>query len=145
MTFQSQKGPQSRMMKKSILLAAALLLFGAPLVAQDQWHPTPRDTLDQETYSGWKTYEVNCARCHGEYGVGTSFAPAMVASLKENGTIPTPESFLTVVCAGRPELGMPAWCTMGMEIDKIQKMYMYLKSRADGKIGAGRPALRSEG
>lgn len=78
-------------------------------------------------------------------GVGTSFAPALVVSLKENGTIPTPESFLTVVCAGRPELGMPAWCTMGLEIDKIQKMYLYLKSRADGKIAAGRPALRTEG
>lgn len=132
-------------MKRLTLLLATLLLIGAPLAAQDAYHQTPRDTVDADTYNGWKTYEVNCARCHGEYGVGTSFAPALVVSLKEGGTIPTPESFMTVVCAGRPDKGMPAWCTMGMEIDKIQRMYQYLKSRADGKIGAGRPAVRSEG
>jgi mono/diheme cytochrome c family protein len=146
MTFQSQKGLQSRMTtKKPLFLAAALLLFGAPLAAQDPYHPVARDTLDADTYNGWKTYEVNCARCHGEYGIGTSFAPSLVVSLKENGTIPTQQDFMTVVCAGRVDKGMPAWCTMGLEIDKIQKMYMYLKSRADGKIAAGRPALRREG
>lgn len=133
------------MMTKSILLTAALFLFGAPLAAQDAYHPVARDTLDADSYNGWKTYEVNCARCHGEYGVGTSFAPSLVVSLKEGGTIPTPESFMTVVCAGRADKGMPAWCTMGMGIDQIQKMYMYLKSRADGKVSAGRPARRSEG
>ena len=134
-------------MKIVMLLAGALILSGTPLAAQvnDQWHPPPRDTVDANTYNGWKTYEVNCSRCHGEYGVGTSFAPALVVSLKEGGTIPDQGSFLTVVCAGRVDKGMPAWCTMGMEMDKIQLMYLYLKSRADGKIGAARPAVRSEG
>ena len=143
--MQSEKGSKSRMMKKSVLLAAVLFLIGAPLAAQDPYHQVPRDTLDEDTYSGWKTYEVNCARCHGEYGVGTSFAPALVVSLKEGGTIPTEADFMTVVCAGRADKGMPAWCTMGMEIGQIQKMYMYLKSRADGKVSAGRPARRTAG
>jgi hypothetical protein len=27
-------------------------------------------------------------------------------------------------------------------MDKIQRIYLYLKDRADGKISAGRPAVR---
>jgi hypothetical protein len=106
------------------------------------WHPPARDTLDNETYQGWKQYELNCARCHGEYAVGTSFAPALVVSLQEGGTVPTKESFITVVCAGRPDKGMPAWCTLGLEISTIERIYLYTKARADGKIGIGRPAVR---
>jgi mono/diheme cytochrome c family protein len=110
--------------------------------ARDIWHPPARDTLDNETYQGWKQYELNCARCHGEYAVGTSFAPALLVSLREGGTIPTKESFITTVCAGRPDKGMPAWCTLGLEISTIERMYLYAKARADGKISIGRPALR---
>jgi mono/diheme cytochrome c family protein len=95
-----------------------------------------------DTYQGWKQFELNCSRCHGEYAVGTSFAPALVVSLKEGGTIPTKEDFITTVCAGRPDKGMPGWCALGLEMDKIQQMYQYVKNRADGKISAGRPALR---
>jgi len=95
--------------------------------ARDQWHPAPRDTLDNDTYQGWKQYELNCARCHGEYAVGTSFAPALTVSLKEGGTIPTKEAFMTVVCAGRPDKGMPGWCALGLEMDKIERMYLYVR------------------
>lgn len=120
--------------------SAAAPVAQAP--AADPWHPPARDTLDMDTYQGWKQFELNCSRCHGEYAVGTSFAPALVVSLKEGGTIPTKETFITTVCAGRPDKGMPAWCALGLEMDKIQNMYLYLKGRADGRIAIGRPALR---
>lgn len=107
----------------------------------DPYHPAPRDTLDMDTYQGWKQFELNCARCHGEYAVGTSFAPSLVVSLKDGGTIPTKEAFVTVVCAGRPDKGMPGWCALGLEMDKIQQIYQYARGRADGRISAGRPAL----
>ncbi|MBK6422411.1 MAG: c-type cytochrome [Gemmatimonadetes bacterium] len=131
-------------MKTWILVAAALVLGAGSVTAQvrDEYHPAPRDTVDNDTYQGWKQYELNCSRCHGEYAVGSSFAPALIVSLREGGTIPTAESFLTTVCAGRPDKGMPAWCALGLEIDKIQRMYLYVKGRADGKIGPGRPAVR---
>lgn len=128
-------------------LAAMLMMAGvaARTSAQvkDEWHTAPRDTVDNERYQGWKQYELNCSRCHGEYGVGTSFAPALIVSLKNDGTIPTPELFLTTVCAGRLDKGMPSWCALGLEMDKIQRIYLYLKDRADGKIAAGRPAVRN--
>lgn len=132
-------------------LAAGLALAGAPGAARAQdtqsyfqeYHSAPRDTISVEAYQGWKQYELNCSRCHGEFGVGTSFAPALIVSLKEGGTIPTKEVFIQTVCAGRPEKGMPSWCALGLEMDKIQHIYAYLKGRADGKISAGRPAVRS--
>ena len=116
----------------------------APPTAQaaDPWHPAPRDTLDNDTYQGWKQFELNCSRCHGEYAVGSSFAPALVVSLKEGGTIPTKEMFITTVCAGRLDKGMPSWCALGLEMAKIEEIYLYVKGRADGKIAIGRPALR---
>ena len=110
--------------------------------APDPYHPAPRDTLDTDTYQGWKQYELNCSRCHGEYAVGTSFAPALVVSLKADGTIPTKEMFITTVCAGRLDKGMPSWCALGLEMNKIEEIYQYVKGRADGKISAGRPAQR---
>lgn len=112
----------------------------APL--KDAYHTAPRDTISREAYNGWKQYELNCARCHGEYAVGTSFAPALVASLKEGGTVPTREAFVTTVCQGRKEKGMPSWCELGLEMDKIMGIYAYVKGRADGKIHEGRPAAR---
>jgi hypothetical protein len=76
--------------------------------------------------------------------VGTSFAPALIVSLKDGGTIPSKEIFIQTVCAGRPDKGMPSWCALGLEMDKIQNIYAYLKGRADGKIHAGRPAVKTE-
>jgi mono/diheme cytochrome c family protein len=112
----------------------------APL--KDAYHTAPRDTISREAYNGWKQFELNCARCHGEYAVGTSFAPALVVSLREGGTVPTREAFVTTVCQGRKEKGMPSWCELGLEMDKIMGIYAYVKGRADGKIHEGRPAVQ---
>lgn len=134
-------------MKTWMMLALALGVGAGSASAQemhDKWHPAPRDTLNNDTYQGWKQFELNCSRCHGEYAVGTSFAPALVVSLTDSGTVPTKEAFITTVCAGRPDKGMPSWCALGLEMDKIQHMYLYLKGRADGKIAAGRPALKGD-
>jgi mono/diheme cytochrome c family protein len=134
-------------MKTWMMIAAALVAVAGSAAAQeihDQYHPAPRDTVDNDTYQGWKQFELNCSRCHGEYAVGSSFAPALVVSLKDGGTIPTKEAFISTVCAGRPDKGMPSWCALGLEMDKIERMYLYIKGRADGKIGIGRPMLKSD-
>jgi mono/diheme cytochrome c family protein len=135
------------------LLTAVLVGLGVgarPAQAQvrDPYHPAPRDTLTVEAYQGWKQYELNCSRCHGEYGVGTSFAPALIVSLSDTGRfktgqIATKELFIATVCGGRPDKGMPSWCALGLEMDKIQNIYAYLKGRADGKIHLGRPAVKA--
>ena len=105
-------------------------------------HPAPRDTVNQQTYTGWKQYNLNCARCHGEDVQGTTIAPLLITSLKPDGPVNTQELFITVVCAGRVALGMPAWCSLGLGMDNILAIYQYVKGRSEGKIGPGRPAVR---
>ena len=115
----------------------------APL--RDEYHRAPLDTVSQQVYDGWKQYNLNCARCHGEDVLGSTIAPHLVTSLKPNGPINTKELFVQVVCAGRPAKGMPAWCPLGLEMDKIEAIHAYVKGRSDGKIRPGRPAVKSEG
>jgi Cytochrome C oxidase, cbb3-type, subunit III len=115
----------------------------APL--RDAYHQAPRDTVDQNTYDGWKQFNLNCARCHGEDVLGTTIAPHLIMSLKPDGPINTQELFVQTVCAGRPEKGMPSWCALGMDPAKINQIYAYVKGRSEGKIAPGRPAVRQGG
>jgi hypothetical protein len=115
----------------------------APL--RDAYHQAPRDTVTQAVYNGWKQFNLNCARCHGEDVLGTTIAPHLILSLKPDGPINSKELFVQTVCAGRPAKGMPAWCALGLEMDKINEIYEYVKGRSDAKIGPGRPAVKQAG
>ncbi len=111
-----------------------------PSAPSDPYHQPPRDTVSVVEYNGWKQYNLNCARCHGEDVLGTTIAPHLVTSLKPDGPINTKELFLQTVCEGRPAKGMPAWCTLGMEPATIEAIYLYVKGRSEGRIHPGRPA-----
>jgi hypothetical protein len=115
----------------------------APL--RDPYHTAPLDTVPQQVYDGWKQFNLNCARCHGEDAQGTTIAPHLIVSLKPDGPINTKELFVQTVCAGRPAKGMPSWCSLGMEMPTIEAIYSYVKGRSDAKIHPGRPAVRSGG
>src|SRR5436853_70965 len=85
---------------------------GAPAAAAEQplrdaYHQAPKDTVSEAVYDGWKQFNLNCARCHGEDVLGTTIAPHLIMSLKPNGPINSKELFVQTVCAGRPEKGMP--------------------------------------
>jgi hypothetical protein len=109
---------------------------------RDAYHQAPKDTVDQATYDGWKQFNLNCARCHGEDALGTSIAPHLIMSLKPDGPINTKELFIQTVCAGRPAKGMPSWCALGLDMTKINDIYTYVKGRSDAKISPGRPAVK---
>lgn len=113
---------------------------GAPL--RDAYHQAPLDTVSEQVYTGWKQFNLNCARCHGEDVQGTTIAPHLIVSVRPDGSIPTKELFMQTVCAGRPEKGMPAWCPLGLEMGNIEAIYSYVKGRSEGKVHPGRPALR---
>lgn len=126
------------------LLGLVTLTTGAAAQElRDQYHSAPRDTVPQEVYDGWKQFNLNCARCHGEDVQGTTIAPHLIVSLRADGPINTKELFIQTVCAGQPAKGMPSWCALGMELPTIEKMYAYVKGRSDAKIAPGRPALKS--
>jgi len=115
----------------------------APL--RDPYHTAPLDTVPQQVYDGWKQFNLNCARCHGEDVQGTTIAPHLIVSLRPDGPINTKELFIQTVCAGRPAKGMPSWCALGMEMPTIEAIYSYVKGRSDAKIHSGRPAVKSGG
>jgi mono/diheme cytochrome c family protein len=115
----------------------------APL--RDAYHQAPRDTVSQAVYNGWKQFNLNCARCHGEDVQGTTIAPHLILSLKPDGPVNTKELFVQIVCAGRPAKGMPSWCALGMDMEKINQIYEYVHGRSAAKIGPGRPAVKREG
>jgi mono/diheme cytochrome c family protein len=137
--------------RRALLGVAALVVVSATARQasaqdlRDEYHQAPRDTVSQDVYDGWKQFNLNCARCHGEDAMGTSFAPHLIVSLKPTGTIPTKELFIQTVCGGRPDRGMPSWCSLGMELPTIEKIYSYVKGRSDAKLAPGRPAVKREG
>jgi mono/diheme cytochrome c family protein len=126
--------------------ASATPLTGEPNAPlRDQYHQAPLDTVAQLVYEGWKQFNLNCARCHGEDVQGTTIAPHLIVSLRPTGPINTKELFIQTVCAGRPEKGMPSWCALGMDMEKINQIYAYVKGRSDAKIHPGRPAVKAGG
>jgi mono/diheme cytochrome c family protein len=134
--------------RRMLLDTALILVLSASAASaeaqelRDQYHQAPRDTVTQDVYDGWKQYNLNCARCHGEDVQGTTIAPHLLLSLKPDGAVNTKELFVQTVCAGRPAKGMPSWCALGMEMPTIDKIYQYVKGRSDAKLGQGRPALK---
>ncbi len=109
---------------------------------RDPYHPAPRDTVDPVAYNGWKQYMLQCARCHGDEPLGTSFAPSLVTALQPDGDISTRERFVTLLSDGRPDKGMPSAGKIGLDSVYFEGLYRYLKGRSDGTLHGGRPARR---
>lgn len=143
-----------------LVLALHLLVFGAPRAAHAQesgpsrrpaatdtswfarYHPAPQDTLLPSTYEGWKQFQLNCSRCHGQDAEGTTVAPSLVQALGKGGPVSTEAAFLQIACNGVPGTGMPSWCKLGLGKDKLREIYLYVSGRANGTIHPGRPAER---
>jgi methanol metabolism-related c-type cytochrome len=110
------------------------------------YHVAPEGIVDWYTYSGYRRYHADCHTCHGPDGEGSSYAPALAASLK---TL-TFDQFMDVVVNGRQKVGaaqnqvMPAFATNENVMCYIEDLYVYLKARADGAIPRGRPPKRED-
>jgi methanol metabolism-related c-type cytochrome len=98
-------------------------------------------TLDWYSYSGFRRYHSECHVCHGPEGEGSTYAPALVNSLKAISY----EDYLGIVASGRTrnEAGtdfvMPAFGDNKNVMCYIDDIYVYLKARADGALPRGRP------
>ena len=106
----------------------------------------PDGTVDWYVFSGYRRYHADCHVCHGPDGMGSSYAPALVDTMKRlNYT-----DFLGVVASGRQNVGggkenvMPAFGTNLNVMCYIDDLYIYLRARAQGDLPRGRPAKRAE-
>lgn len=97
--------------------------------------------VDKGTYNGYRRYHASCHTCHGPDGLGSSYGPSMVDSLKTLSY----DAFLEIVANGRENVSqsqqnvMPAFGLVEDVMLYIDDIYGYLKARSDGAIGRGRP------
>jgi methanol metabolism-related c-type cytochrome len=98
-------------------------------------------TVDWATFNGYRRFNGNCETCHGFDGEGSSFGPRLVDSLKTM----SHDKFVEIVTNGKQDvnaaqtLKMPAFGTNPNVMCYIDDIYTYLKARADGALGRGRP------
>lgn len=95
-------------------------------------------TVDKRTYIGWRTYNSSCSHCHGQDGLGGSFAPSLVAG---NTAVREFEAFTRITEEGTegPTGVMPPFKDNPNINDKIPDLYQYLKARSDKLLPPGRP------
>jgi quinoprotein dehydrogenase-associated probable ABC transporter substrate-binding protein len=95
--------------------------------------------VDNDTYVGWTRFAVFCERCHGPGGGGSALAPDLAAAVKGLNR----RQFETIVrCGVTGNLGsgvMPAWGNNPNIMPYLDKLWDYLRARADGALGPGRP------
>lgn len=103
-------------------------------------------TVDWYTFSGYRRYHSDCHVCHGPDGVGSSYAPAMVNTMKNMDY----GAFLAIVAEGRKNVGggkqnvMPAFGDNKNVYCYIDDIYVYLRARAVGDAPRGRPPKKAD-
>jgi methanol metabolism-related c-type cytochrome len=101
----------------------------------------PDGTVDWYTYVGFTRYSSECLRCHGPDGMGSTYAPALMESMRHLSYT----DFYAVVAGGKKDvtaaqsLVMPANGENKNVMCYIDAIYVYLRARADDAIGRGRP------
>lgn len=120
-------------------------------IIEETGEPTYRikadGTMDFLTYRGFQRYHAECHVCHGPEGLGSSYAPSLVDSLKTMSY----GDFVGVVASGRivhqpggGESVMPALGDNKNVMCYLDGIYNYLKGRADGVVARGRPPGKDE-
>ena len=123
--------------------------------------------VDDATFRGWRAFHSGCHMCHGVGGGGTSVAPNLLERVQElspqDFTIKVLTSYRFVFDASevggedstavrqkfleeilrreRGGLVMPAWESSSTVRPHVLDVYGYLKARADGVLGPGRPEV----
>jgi methanol metabolism-related c-type cytochrome len=98
--------------------------------------------VDFYSYIGFVRYSANCLQCHGPDGLGSTYAPSLVDSLKNLDY----NEVMATVAGGKKDVSeaqqlvMPALGDNKNVMCYIDAIYVYLRGRSTGAIGRGRPA-----
>ena len=98
--------------------------------------------VDKATYNGYRRFHGTCHACHGQDAMGSSFAPALVESLKSMEY----EIFKKTVYEGKEVKdasgainAMPSFAKDKNITKHLDDIYRYLTARAAGVLPPGRP------
>ncbi len=126
--------------------------------------------VDQSTFLGWRVFHSTCHGCHGVAATGTTVAPDLTQRMKDmsleqfintlliryrivlgadqaaaDDNTATREAFMDLVRKHEQgRLIMPAWEDDPNVKPHLLDLYAYLKARADGALGPGRPSRIGE-
>src|SRR5437588_12371522 len=106
----------------------------------------PDGTVDWYTYSGYRRYHSECHVCHGPDGEGSTYAPALKASLKTMSY----GDFLAILASGRKNVSsssesvMPAFGDNPNVACYMDDLFVYLRARANEAVGRVRPPQRED-
>ncbi len=115
--------------------------------------------VDEKTYVGWRLFNSTCFVCHGRDATGTDIAPNLLPRVAKMSAykfrkrmlrryfgkvnLDDPERrqrFLSTLDKERAQqFHMPVWADDPNIRPHISELYAYLKARADGVLGTGRP------
>lgn len=99
--------------------------------------------VDQGTYDGYIAYTRSCMACHGPDGMGSSFAPSLIQIVERRNF----GEFSQTVASGmdiQPGKVMPSFADDEYVLSNIENIYSYMKARAAGELGRGRPKVIEE-
>jgi methanol metabolism-related c-type cytochrome len=97
--------------------------------------------VDFYTYIGYVRYTANCMHCHGPDGLGSTYAPSLVNSLKSLDYA----DVMTTVANGKKDVSessqlvMPSFGENKNIMCYIDAIYIYLRARSVDAIPRGRP------
>jgi mono/diheme cytochrome c family protein len=96
--------------------------------------------VDARTYNGFRRYHAGCNHCHGPDGIGSTFAPSLVAPLADA------DAFRRIVLEGSigGASAMPGYACDPNFAPRVDDIYAHLQARADGRLPRGRPAQLAE-
>lgn len=128
------------------IIAALALEAGFVLAAEgdhsaEKPYTVKDGKVDKRTFNGWRRYTQSCLRCHGPDGAGSSYGPDLLESVKHT----TEDEFKEVVINGRTNVNaantsvMPPFGEVEDVVTYLDDIWAYLKARADGAVGRGRP------
>ena len=128
------------------VIAVLLLKSGHALAAEgnqaaEKPYTITEGKVDKKTFNGWRRYTESCLRCHGPDGAGSSYGPDLVDAVKHM----TQDEFNEVVVNGRTNVNaantnvMPPFGEVEDVVSYLDDIWAYLKARADGALGRGRP------
>lgn len=115
------------------------LFIPLPLLADGRPYTVKQnDKVDSDTFIGYKVYRTWCARCHGTFGQGLA-ASDLTKTLKNTDR----DDFFKIVARGKKgRIGvMPAWQSNDNVMKNRDRIYSYLRARADGALRAVTPEL----
>lgn len=144
--------PLAGLLTASVVLASLLMSGVATAAGTESEQPYTVECdngsdcrVDIDTYIGWRTYNGNCARCHGAGAGGSSLAPDLTQRMSGNSM--TYEEFNAVVRDGTsgPMGVMPPWGQNPNVMSRVENLWAYLQARTDGVLPVGRPDKLPQG